>query len=239
MRSLIIHMTNAASRAANVTHLLRCLPRAQIVEAVNGRDLAQTSAVSVQPGTRHRPSYPFSLSAGEVGCFLSHRRCWQIIAEGDDPYGLIAEDDVSVDARAFANALALVERYAGEDSFIRLPSKIRERPSTIVARQNKTAMFVPKTIGLQTVCQVVGRAAARRLLAATRTIDRPVDTTLQMHWATGQQILTILPSGISELKDGSTIQAKTRASEILMREMRRVRYRAKIRRKPQAGGAVA
>ncbi|BCP55008.1 hypothetical protein K32_36250 [Kaistia sp. 32K] len=34
------------------------------------------------------------LSAAEVACFLSHRRCWRMIAEGDSPYGAIFEDDV-------------------------------------------------------------------------------------------------------------------------------------------------
>ncbi|TPM24261.1 glycosyltransferase family 25 protein [Mesorhizobium sp. B2-3-5] len=34
------------------------------------------------------------LTEAEVCCFLSHRRCWQIIVDGPDQYGAVFEDDV-------------------------------------------------------------------------------------------------------------------------------------------------
>lgn len=34
------------------------------------------------------------LTNAETACFLSHRRCWQIIADGADQFGAIFEDDV-------------------------------------------------------------------------------------------------------------------------------------------------
>lgn len=35
-----------------------------------------------------------ALSRPEVACFLSHRKCWEIISEGDDKYASIFEDDI-------------------------------------------------------------------------------------------------------------------------------------------------
>lgn len=233
MRSLIIHLSSATSRADNVARLLANLPSAEVVEAVDGNDPDTANQIEQVSGTLHHPPYPFGLIPTEVGCFLSHRRCWEMIAEGDAPYALIAEDDMTIDPIPFAAAMDLVSRYADEDSYIRLPAKHREQESGAIARQGGAALFLPRTIGLQLVCQVVGRAAARRLLDVSEVIDRPVDTTLQMHWITGQKVHTILPSGISELAGPSTIQRKTRTSDVLMREMRRARYRAKIKRKPQ------
>lgn len=233
MRSLVIHLLRATARAENVSRLLGQLPDAEIVEAVDGRDPAQISGTVQVNGTHHHPPYPFSLNTAEVACFLSHRKCWQMIAEGNDPYALVAEDDTVIDPVPFAAALDLVRRYANEESFIRLPAKPRERAAGAIARQGGAALFLPKTIGLQAVCQVVGRSAARRLLDVSAVIDRPVDTTLQMHWVTGQKVHTILPSGISETGGASTIQHKTRTGELFMREVRRASYRAKIRRRPQ------
>ena len=233
MRSLIIHLSSAAGRAENVSRLLRELPQAEVVEAVDGNDPAVASQIEQVSGTLHHPPYPFALIPTEVGCFLSHRRCWEMIADGDAPYGLIAEDDMTIDPVPFAAAMDLVRRYADEDSYIRLPAKPREQASGAIARQGGSALFLPRTIGLQLVCQVVGRAAARRLLSVSNVIDRPVDTTLQMHWVTGQKVHAIMPSGISEMHGPSTIQRKTRTSDVLMREMRRARYRAMIKRKPQ------
>lgn len=37
---------------------------------------------------------PRQLSKGEIGCFLSHRKCWEIIATSNDRGGFIFEDDV-------------------------------------------------------------------------------------------------------------------------------------------------
>ncbi len=233
MRSYIIHLPTSVGRAENVAQLLRDLPQAEVVDAVDGRDPAQITGVKQVQGTLHHPPYPFRLNPGEVGCFLSHRRCWAKIAEGDQPYGLVAEDDLLIDPAPFSAAMELVARYADEDSFIRLPSKPREKPLGAIARQGKASLFLPRVIGLQAICQVVGRNAARRLLSVSETIDRPIDTTVQMHWITEQRVHTIQPNGCSVHKFPSTIQQKTRTSNLPVREIQRAHYRAKISRKPQ------
>ncbi|WP_292455937.1 glycosyltransferase family 25 protein [Mesorhizobium sp.] len=33
------------------------------------------------------------LSAGEIGCFLSHRKVWQMVAGSRDEWAFVAEDD--------------------------------------------------------------------------------------------------------------------------------------------------
>lgn len=46
------------------------------------------------------------LSSGEIGCFLSHRNTWELIANNDAPFGAVFEDDIRFadDAAAFLNA---------------------------------------------------------------------------------------------------------------------------------------
>jgi glycosyl transferase, family 25 len=236
MRSYIIHMPSSTARRPNAERLLSTLPQAELVEAVDGRDPAHAWGVPVLQGIHLTPPYPFGLLAGEIGCFLSHRKCWQRIAEGPDDYALIAEDDLTVTPGDWDAAMDLVDAHANADSFIRLPAKVRERPMAVLAREGKARLILPRVVGLQTVAQVVGRNAARRLLEASEIIDRPVDTFLQMHWVTGQRMLTILPNGVSEAAaqtGGSTIQRKTRTSGKLMREFRRAVYRAQVGRRPQ------
>ncbi|MCZ4255916.1 glycosyltransferase family 25 protein [Sulfitobacter sp. G21635-S1] len=235
MRSLIIHMPGPGARAENVARLMGVLPGAEVMPAVNGQEALQSGAADVLDGNCHAPPYPFAMGPGEVGCFLSHRKCWQEIAVGPDPFVLIAEDDLVIDPAPWDRAMALVAAHAGVESFIRLPAKDREHRQVVLAEDGGAALFLPRVIGLQTVCQVVGRGAARRLLAATERQDRPVDTTLQMHWVTGQPIHTIWPSGVGEMPGASTIQKKTRASGKLMREIRRAIYRTRIRARPQQG----
>lgn len=232
MPSLIIHMSSATQRRANVEVLLQTLPGAQVIEAVRGADAGVTPA----RGDIHQPHYPFPIGAGEVGCFLSHRACWQLIVDEGWDCALIAEDDLALDATHWAHVQALIDAHATADSFIRIPAKAREDACQTLASDGPCTLMLPRVIGLQTVFQVVGRNAAERLLAATGVLDRPVDTFLQMHWIHGQPVHTILPNGVRELTadlGGSTIQKKTRTSGKLMREINRWRYRRAVAARPQ------
>jgi len=236
MHSLIIHMSGSTARRPNAEALLRALPDARLVEAVDGRDPAQVTGVRIRPGDAFLPRYPFPLAPGEIGCFLSHRRCWRrILTEGWE-YALIVEDDLAIDPARLRAALDLIAEQATPDSYIRLPVKPREKPARVLAESAGLSLILPKVIGLQTVAQVVGRGTAERLLSATATIDRPVDSLLQMHWITGQPVHSLLGSGARELTDdlgGSTIQKKTRAGGKLAREFKRAAYRAQVALRPQ------
>ena len=230
MQSFIIHMSSATARRSNVDRLLTDLPDAQVIEAATGQ------GVQTAPGNLHVPNYPFAMGNGEIGCTLSHRKCWQHIVDSGADYALIAEDDLHIDPIVWPSVMALIAAHMTPDHFIRLPAKAREIAAQDIARDGLARFFLPKVVGLQTVCQVVGRNAAQRLLDATQTLDRPVDTFLQMHWVHGQTIHTILPNGVAELTadlGGSTIQKKTRTSGKLMREIRRFNYRRAVNARPQ------
>lgn len=62
------------------------------ISAVDGRSLPEEE---YQRLTQIR-NWPKKLSHSEVACFLSHLKCLQLIAEGDEPYGIIFEDDVEL-----------------------------------------------------------------------------------------------------------------------------------------------
>lgn len=235
MRSFIIHMSSSTARRPNAERLLQDLPQAELVEAVDGRDPKQVVGVQVHPGNLFAPAYPFALRPPEIGVFLSHRKCWQRLIDSEDDFALIAEDDLAVSPERLARALALVDAHGTTDMYIRLPVKDRERPGRVLAEDGDMRFILPRVIGLQCICQVVGREAARRLLAVTEEIDRPVDTFLQMHWVTGQPVHALLPNGNREIASeigGSTIQVKPREGK-LAREVNRALYRAQLLLHPQ------
>ncbi|AXT35512.1 glycosyl transferase family 25 [Phaeobacter sp. LSS9] len=235
MRSYIIHMAGDQKRAPNVARLMTELPQPEVIEAVNGRAVLEAGGITVRNGDLHQPRYPFALRAGEIGCFLSHRKCWQKIVDSTDEFGLIVEDDLALDLTIWRDAIALAENSATTESFIRLPAKHRETATQFIATEGEARLFLPRRIGLQTVAQVVGKAAAARLLAATETLDRPVDTFLQMHWVHWQMVHTIWPNGASELTEelgGSTIQSRPTGGKIA-REVKRALYRSQVALRPQ------
>lgn len=236
MHSFIIHMPASLARAPNARALLAALPEAEVIEAVDGRNAAAIAGVATHPGTRYRPHYPFALRSAEIGVFQSHRKCWQRIVDENLDYALVTEDDLHIDPLRFDRALALITKTMTPEMYLRLPVKQREKPTRVLAAEGDLRLILPRVIGLQCICQVVGRAAAERLLAVTQQIDRPVDTLLQMHWVTGQPVHALLGTGNREIADqigGSTIQTKTRASGKLAREIKRARYRAQVALRPQ------
>lgn len=237
MHSLIIHMPSSVARQPNAERLRGMLPKAALIEAVDGRDTARVPDVEPLPGTVHQPHYPFPLRPAEIGVFESHRRCWRKIVESGWDYAVITEDDLQVDPARLDRALAMIRDHASPEMYIRLPVKQREKPVHVLARDGDMQFVLPRVIGLQCICQAVGRGAAARLLAATDRIDRPVDTLLQMHWVTDQPVHTILGTGNAEIASqigGSTIQMKTRASGKLTREFKRALYRTQVALRPQA-----
>ncbi|MHC5306353.1 glycosyltransferase family 25 protein [Bartonella sp. LJL80] len=66
------------------------------VSAVDGRALPDEDFERL---TRIR-NWSKPLTRTEVGCFLSHLACLKLIAEGDDPYGAIFEDDINLSPNA-------------------------------------------------------------------------------------------------------------------------------------------
>ncbi|MCG7521042.1 glycosyltransferase family 25 protein [Ruegeria sp. Ofav3-42] len=240
MKSFVIHMTSSAARRPNAERLCTELPNAELFEAVNGKDPEQIADVQLFPGDLHRPRYPFALKPAEIGVFESHRRIWRKLVDEKIDRAIITEDDLRVDACRMAEALEMLEPLATPDDYIRIPVKQREEPAQTLAKHNGLRLILPRVIGLQCVCQMVGRRAAERLLAVTDQIDRPVDTFLQMHWVTGQPILSLQGSRNQEVAaeiGGSTIQTSPPLADKLTREFKRASYRRKLYQYPQRSSA--
>jgi len=229
MKSFVIHLARAAQRKPNVEELRASLPGAlEVIDAVDARDMSSDDIAKLVSGPRHFPTYPFKLRTSEVACFLSHRKAWQLIADGNASGAMVLEDDVVLDVPVFSNAFALVEQHVGGDDFVRFPYKNRETPSRTLANTGETCLFEPKVCGLGMQAQYVGRSAARRLLDATKQFDRPVDTLLQQTWVTGQLNYTVWPSGVSEISGdigGSTIGERKSIANNIFREVARPAYR--------------
>ncbi len=240
MKSFVIHMTSSAARRPNAERLCALLPNAELFEAVNGKDPEQIADVQLFPGDLYRPRYPFPLRAAEIGVFESHRRIWRKLVDEKIDRAIITEDDLRIDPCRMSEALEMLDPIATEDHYIRIPVKQRENAALTLARHNGLRLILPKVIGLQCVCQMVGRRAAERLLAVTNQIDRPVDTFLQMHWITGQPILSLQGSGNQEVAreiGGSTIQTSPPLADKLTREFKRAAYRRRLYQFPQHNAA--
>ncbi len=218
-----------------MAQLLATLPHAEVVDAVDGRHSQEASRIPVHCGDLFQPNYPFPLNPGEIGAFLSHRKCYHRVVESGLDWVLIVEDDLRVDNKIFRQVLDLLDEYMTPDMLVRIPVKAGERPLRVIAQKNDIQLFLPENIGLVMACLAIGARAASNILQKTTQIDRPVDTFLQMHWVTHQPVHVIFPNGCTEISDaigGSTIHTK-KSGNRLSREWHRAIYRYRISCRPQ------
>ncbi|WP_167365067.1 glycosyltransferase family 25 protein [Mesorhizobium qingshengii] len=119
------------------------------------------------------------LTEAEICCFLSHRLCWQSIADGPDRYGAVFEDDVvfSHNAGPVLNDDAWVPRDADvvklETFFVRVRIGRRHVPV-------KNGYSATRLLGhhLGACGYLISKKAAQKLLKNTRRLRAAVDVAL-------------------------------------------------------------
>lgn len=186
IKSFVIHLGRATGRRPQVNRLLARLPgKAAVLPAVDGLQLTDDEVRGVTRCGLHRPHYPFQLSRSEVACFLSHRRAWRAILDEGLDAAFVAEDDADIAAPEFDAVMAETVAGLEPDEFVRLPHRERHEPGSVVRDRAGVRVVEPRLPALGMVLQLVGREAARRLLEASTTFDRPIDSFVQMRWLHG------------------------------------------------------
>ena len=234
IEGLIIHLTRAQSRRRQVDELLPSLPvPARILEAVDGQSLSAAELSAVYRRNLHEPHYPFELRAGEIACFLSHRKAWKEIVERDLDAALVLEDDVGIVPDVFDVAFKLaVAACDGEPAYIQFGLRPLKGRAETLTRDGDVRIVRPENVMLGTVGQLLTRKAAEMLLENTRMFDRPIDVFLQMHWLTGVRPIAAIPSGVVDRTNeigGTTIHSSKTMVERLSREWGRFVYRQRVR----------
>ena len=233
IETLVIHLARATGRRTQVEALLAGTPYpARILDAVDGAAVAEDVRAAVMSGrVLFAPTYPFALSAGEYGCFMSHRAAWAAILEEGLDAALILEDDVAL-VEGFGAAVDLAARHVERLGYVQFQVRAVEG-GVPVAEADGMAIVRPNVTPLRTSAQMVSRGAAERLLKLTERFDRPVDTFLQSHWHTGLHLACVVPSGVEDRTaqtGGSTISSKRSFWAKVAREWKRSRYRAAVKR---------
>jgi GR25 family glycosyltransferase involved in LPS biosynthesis len=233
--AFVISLARATTRAENARRLLERLPMTgELLPAVDGRAMSEDEIRAVYVRELHSPRYPFELRANEVGCFLSHRKAWQAIVDRGLEAGLILEDDVTIDESRIDAAIACLRSHQSRFPYVQLPVRPIPTSAETIFQSDGHAVRMSRVTLLRCSGQWVTRHGAEQLLRATKTFDRPVDTTLQMHWLTGIRCVTLDPTCIIDSGNdlgGSTIgdnkPSRLRFAK-LRREVDRTLYRTKI-----------
>ncbi|MFD2056222.1 glycosyltransferase family 25 protein [Mesorhizobium calcicola] len=176
MKCLVINLDRSQDRLAHITsefaHIGIDFERVAAVDAQGRSDLAETPM-------RLNPLTQLPLTNTEIACFLSHKACWAKIADGDDAYGVVFEDDVIFCENAGA-MLADASWIPADAEIVKLETFFRK--TRLAWRRSpaghgfSTSRLLGAHVGA--AGYILSRQAARDLIDGTAEFGSPVDQIL-------------------------------------------------------------
>lgn len=235
--SLVISLRRSTARADQVRRIIATCPvPCETWDASDGSLLTLDEIATVYEPKLHFPRYPFELSRGEIGCFLSHRRIWQKMVDENIQRLLVLEDDVEF-LPNFPETLQFACENIPDDAYLQF--QVREiQPSRSANKvpATKNCFAQPVVTPLRTSAQLVTLRAAQKLISFSSRFDRPVDAAIQLKWLHGVSVWTSHPRSVVEVSGqiggstiGSTQKNKKPFTFSLRREIARAIYRTKIK----------
>ncbi|NVK23379.1 MAG: glycosyltransferase family 25 protein [Gammaproteobacteria bacterium] len=150
-----------------------------------------------------------TLSLGEIGCYLSHRKCWQKIVDSGEPFGVVVEDDINITGDVSA-AIEAIQHIEFEWDLIKLAAyKRKTRPVKFSHRLNSNFSLVIHDKPMSgCAATAYSREGAIKLLEATKRFARAVDTDIQYFWEKNIEVLSLAPYVFEQnLDEESTLSA--------------------------------
>lgn len=98
LNTYIIHLKKSTARYEYITNLLYRYDflNVEYIDAVDGRLMDDYSIRKQFNYTKSYHRYGRTLNKGEIGCALSHRKCYERIILSQNEYALVLEDDISI-----------------------------------------------------------------------------------------------------------------------------------------------
>ncbi len=215
---VVISLTDSLTRRAHITEQLK---RAGVpFRFFNAERVSEYPAVyDVQ--TRLR-TYGNHLTLGEVGCYDSHYRVWQELADSNNDIWCVLEDDVQL-APGFAARLSYTLDATTPWGIARLNEggdagrwPVGQLPDGAILHDHR------KQPG-GTQAYLIRRDAALTLLTYGKRMVHPVDDMLNRNWEHGIRMISTSPAVVSHCDEivDTTITGRKKAQRSLPEKLRR------------------
>lgn len=113
MKTYIINLKKSLERRSYMEELLKPYQgflEICFIEAVNGREMSKEQLADIWDQKTTYKTYGRYMKSGEIGCALSHRKCYEEILKQQDDMALILEDDISFQDVDMKNIILSVEK---------------------------------------------------------------------------------------------------------------------------------
>ncbi len=223
MLCFVINLDSSKERFEAVkTRLSELNVKFERISAVDGRKLSRAQREQITYPLCNKKAYirfTRTLSPGEIGTFLSHRKCWQMLLDSQEDRAIIMEDDCVLSDRA--------AQYLQTDSWIpegvdllqlhsHLPQvKMHIRKETL-SLPTGDLLIAPLDMALGAQCYFISRKAAERAMELSQIFPAPVDDflfTLKFEIANEFTVWRLQPSVATQSMVESDIGDRRRESQ--------------------------
>ncbi|MBB1364409.1 MULTISPECIES: glycosyltransferase family 25 protein [unclassified Shewanella] len=229
----LINLDNSTERFTFMDEQLKQLGiEYQRISAVYGKDLHDIDIAKVYDPQTNLQKYDKKLNLGEIGCYLSHVQCWQMIIEQQLDYALILEDDSILDP-ALMTVIQHINNLSADWDYIKLCHG--RKPKGIVKSIVLDERFSLSTclkLPASTRGQCVSFAGAQKLLATAYPIARPVDIDIQFWFEKQLRCFVVRPFPVIGTDLDSDINRQGRRTHVerhhLLRIWQKVKFELKL-----------
>ena len=168
------------------------------VPAVYGKELSQSAIDAVFDTKNNLEQNDKVLNVGEIGCYISHVNCWNMMLEQHLDYALILEDD-SILSPELSSLITSVSQLSTQWDYIKLchGRKQKEVIDSIELNDEfslSTCLKLPSS----TRGQFVSLSGAKKLLATAMPITRPIDIDIQFWFEKKLNCFVVRPFPVLE-----------------------------------------
>ncbi len=181
--ALVINLKSSTERRERMVRLLT--PFADIldvrfVEGIDGRRLSEEEKrAALSRGSRRKWERKLAWCDGEIGCALSHRKCFQTIVDDRLDYALILEDDLEFsDEKGLRVQLELAKRFfesREEAAALDLSFRYAMLPKTLLRSDDGRFEVHPMTGGISAVAYFLNQRAAEEMIRRNTPLRHVLD----------------------------------------------------------------
>lgn len=208
IKTYIINLKESIERKRHMTQEVHRFPFMDVewIDAINGTQMKEEDINQLFNVEKFIDRYRRPPAKGEIGCILSHRKCYEHLLKADEPYALILEDDISF--------------ICPEDTEHVLTQGIRllkDEKADIVLFASKSLLYnQPKKLGLKytaypvhiaygTYSYLINQKACNCLLKKNR--EDIVADDYQVIRSMGLKVRSIYPNITNELSDNAVLRS--------------------------------
>jgi len=112
---------------------------------------------------------------GEIGCYLSHLKCWQEFYESDNEYAVILEDDALFDCRELETSIKELLKRSNDWDICRFDYTGKPMQPFTVVLDNKYSIGKFSSCSWGTAGYILNKKTAEKYLHFALPIKMPVD----------------------------------------------------------------